>query len=221
MALTRSALRFALPCMCGGPPGKLRAVEAVKPWVRSLDRLPNEGWLPADPPLLPNLIDTDQRRSLLLASLWLIARRRHRGARSGAPHAANQSAAIFGGGTVEVLPIVLVYLTPFVVVTVSQVLGIRRALLDAGRDRASVVPRDAFLATAISRGIPLRSFLLGLIVGTVNTSIVISAALMDGGNLADLPTALIGQAFVLPMLFGLVSQAISYRRAAAAFSAVS
>ncbi len=51
---------------------------------------------------------------------------------------ANQSGAIFGGGTVQVLPLVLVYLTPFVVVTVSQVLGIRRALLDAGRGRASV-----------------------------------------------------------------------------------
>ena len=129
---------------------------------------------------------------------------------------ANQSGAIFGGGSVQVLPLILVYLTPFVVVTVSQVLGIRRALLDAGRGRAPVFPRDAFLATALSRGIPLRSLLLGLIVGTVNTSIVISAALMDGGNLADLPTALIGQAFVLPMLFGLVSQAISYRRAALA-----
>ena len=104
--------------------------------------------------------------------------------------------------------------TPFVVVTVSQLLGIRLALLDAGRGLAPVFPRDAFLATALSRGIPLRSLLLGLIVGTVNTSIVISAALMDGGKLADLPAALIGQAFVLPVLFGLVSQAISYRRAA-------
>lgn len=134
---------------------------------------------------------------------------------------ANQSAAVFGGGTVDVLPLVLVYLTPFVVVTVSQVLGIRRALLDARRGRALLSPRDTFLATAVSRGIPLRSLLLGSIVGTANTSIVISAALMEGGNLADLPTALIGQAFVLPMLFGLVSQAISYRRATAAFSAVS
>ena len=129
---------------------------------------------------------------------------------------ANQSGAIFGGEPVQVLPLVLVYLTPFVVVTVSQVLGIRRALLDARRGRASVSPRETFLATAISRGIPLRSLLLGSIVGTVNTAIVISASLMDGGNLADFPTALIGQAFVLPMLFGLVSQAISYRRAALA-----
>ncbi len=155
-------------------------------------------------PKLASLIDADVIRragivALILGSVLTLA---------------NQSGAIFGGGTVQVLPLVLVYLTPFVVVTVSQVLGIRRALLDARRGQASVSPRDAFLATAISRGIPLRSLLLGLIVGTVNTSIVISAALMDGGNLTDLPTALIGQAFVLPMLFGLVSQAISYRRAA-------
>ncbi len=127
---------------------------------------------------------------------------------------ANQPGAIFGGVSVQVLPLILVYLTPFVVVTVSQLLGIRLALLDAGRGQAPVFPRGAFLATALSRGIPLRSLLLGLIVGTVNTSIVISAALMDGGKLADLPAALIGQAFVLPVLFGLVSQTISYRRAA-------
>ena len=37
---------------------------------------------------------------------------------------------------------------------------------------------------------------------------------MDGAGLADLPAAPIGQAFVLPMLFGLLSQTISYRRAA-------
>ncbi len=156
------------------------------------------------PPKLASLIDADVIRragtvALILGSVLTLA---------------NQSAAIFGKDGVQVLPLVLVYLTPFVVVTVSQVLGIRRALLDAGRGRASVSPRDAFLATALSRGIPLRSLLLGSIVGTVNTSIVISAALMDGGNLADLPTALIGQAFVLPMLFGLVSQAISHRRTA-------
>ncbi len=160
----------------------------------------------ADPghPMLASLIDAGVIRragivALVLGSVLTLA---------------NQFGAIFGAGSVQVLPLVLVYLTPFVVVTASQVLGIRRALQDARRGRASVSPRDAFLATAISRGIPLRSLLLGLIVGTVNTSIVISAGLMDGGNLADLPTALIGQAFVLPMLFGLVSQAISYRRAA-------
>jgi hypothetical protein len=155
-------------------------------------------------PKLASLIDADVIRragivALILGSVLTLA---------------NQSGAVFGADTVQVLPLVLVYLTPFVVVTVSQVLGIRRALLDVRRGRASESPRGAFLATAISHGIPLRALLLGLIIGTVNTSIVVSAALMDGGDLADLPIALIGQAFVLPMLFGLVSQAISYRRSA-------
>ena len=39
----------------------------------------------------------------------------------------NQPGAIFGDDEVRVLPLVLVYLTPFVVITVSQVLGLRRA----------------------------------------------------------------------------------------------
>ena len=43
----------------------------------------------------------------------------------------NQSGAVFGGGKVQLLPLVLVYATPFIVVAVSQILGIRRAHLDA------------------------------------------------------------------------------------------
>ena len=73
------------------------------------------------------------------------------------------------------------------------------------------------MTTVISHGIPLNSLLLGLIIGTVNTLIVVLAAIVDGGNIAAVPTALIiGQAFVLPMLCGLISQAISYRRASSA-----
>ena len=41
---------------------------------------------------------------------------------------ANQPAAIFGKDAIQVLPLLLVYLTPFVVVAISQVLGIRRNL---------------------------------------------------------------------------------------------
>ncbi len=129
---------------------------------------------------------------------------------------ANQSGAVFGGDAVQVLPLVLVYLIPFIVVTISQVLGIRRALLDARRPQAAVALRDTFLGTAISHGIPRRSLLVGLIVGCVNMSIVVSAALLDRGDLAAIPVVSVAQAFVLPTLFGLLSQAISYRRAALA-----
>ena len=125
---------------------------------------------------------------------------------------ANQSGAVFGDGAVQILPLVLVYATPFIVVAISQMFGARRAHIDARG--AHALPQESFVTTALSHAIPLRSVAMGLIVGSVNTSIVVIAALMDGADLANLPVAFIGQAFVLPMLFGLISQAISYRRAA-------
>ena len=39
----------------------------------------------------------------------------------------------------------------------------------------------------------------------------------SNGSVSDLPVPLIAQAFALPMLFGLLSQTISYRRAVTAF----
>ena len=75
--------------------------------------------------------------------------------------------------------------------------------------------RQTFGTTVLAHGIPGRSLVVGLITGTVNTAIVISAALVDGGDVGAIPAALVAQAFVLPTLFGLVSQTLSYRRAAA------
>ncbi len=128
----------------------------------------------------------------------------------------NQSGVIIGEDSLLILPLLLVYLTPFVVATISQVLGIRKALLDARQSQPSDLSQDAFMITVISHGIPLNSLLLGLIIGTVNTLIVVLAAIMDTASTAAVPAALIGQAFILPMLCGLISQAISYRRASSA-----
>lgn len=129
---------------------------------------------------------------------------------------ANQSGAIFGDDTIQVLPIVPVYLTPFVVITVSQVPGLRRATLDARSPRSFERHDAAFFATAMSHGIPRRALSVALVIGTTNTSIVASSALMTTGSPSSLPTALIAQAFVLPMLLCLLSQTISYRRAMSA-----
>ena len=51
-----------------------------------------------------------------------------------------------------------------------------------------------------------------MLVGTVNTAITVSAALSETGGLDDIPVPLLVQAYSLPVLFGLLSQAISYRR---------
>jgi hypothetical protein len=125
--------------------------------------------------------------------------------------AINQPGIFSGASRLDLLPFALVYITPFAVVTLSQILGIRQALQDGGQ------PPDGerFLATMVAHGIPVKAVLTGLLVGTVNTSITVSAALIGTGSLSDVPVPLLVQAYSLPVLFGLLSQTISYRRAAA------
>jgi hypothetical protein len=128
--------------------------------------------------------------------------------------AINQPGAILGAASLDLLPFTLVYITPFVVVTASQILGIRQAL----RDGRPLPDGEDFLATVWAHGIPSKALLTGLLVGTVNTAITVAAALFETGSLADIPLPLLFQAYTLPVLFGLLSQTISYRRAAARFA---
>lgn len=129
----------------------------------------------------------------------------------------NQSAAVFGGEELEYLPLALVFMTPFVVVAISQILGVRRALLDARQNGSHRLGEETVLATALAHGIPLRAFVVGMLVGSINASIVITIAVLEGASTNSLPVALLAQAYSLPVLFGLLSQAIAYRRATQSF----
>ncbi len=126
---------------------------------------------------------------------------------------ANQAEAIFGAGKLQLLPLVLVYVTPFVVVTVSQLLGIQRAILDARRGGRNNPADEPFLSTVLTHGIPSRALRLGLLVGGLNASLATTVAFLESGNLGAVSSALLGQAFSLPVIFGVLSQAIAYRRA--------
>ncbi len=54
---------------------------------------------------------------------------------------------------------------------------------------------------------------IGLIIGSINAIITLAGALLQSGDLAAVSVAPLGQAYALPLLFGVLSQAISYRRA--------
>ena len=126
---------------------------------------------------------------------------------------ANQSAAVFGSEEFEYLPLALVFMTPFVVVAISQMLGVRRALMDARQNGGHRLGEETVLATALAHGIPLRAFVVGMLVGSINASIVITIAVLEGASVNSLPVALLAQAYALAVLFGLLSQTIAYRRA--------
>ena len=124
----------------------------------------------------------------------------------------NQSGWVAGSDPLQLLPFILVFLTPFAVVMVAQVAGVRQAYADSRIYGAPVSP-EWFSTTITSHGIPTRALVIGLVFGSLNAALSVADELLRSGGLAALDGRPRGQAYVLPLVFGLVSQAISYRRA--------
>lgn len=127
----------------------------------------------------------------------------------------NQPQAVFGDAPLNLAPFILVYLTPFVVVVLSQVLGTRTLFSEVAGGRSTGRDNESFAATALSHGIPLRVATVALGVGTAMTPVIVALTLLDGGDLSRVPLAQIGQVYALPLVFGLISQTVAYRRARA------
>jgi hypothetical protein len=124
----------------------------------------------------------------------------------------NQSEAVFGEGTIQYLPLALVYLFPFIVVSISQFLGIRQALIDTRNTAVSGPLREHPLVTPFRHGIPVRAVIVGLIIGTLAAGIILLAGNPEGDTIHDLSIALTAQGYILPAFFGLFSQTVTYRR---------
>ncbi len=116
------------------------------------------------------------------------------------------------------LPLFLAYVTPFAVIAISQFVGIRQAWLDAKKAHIPATTEN-LVVTALLHGIPARAVTIGLIIGTINSAIILSATLLRTGDIGAAPVTLLAQVYTLPVLFGLFSQAVSYRRAARTFAA--
>jgi hypothetical protein len=124
--------------------------------------------------------------------------------------ASNQFDWIVGRSSLQLLPLILVFLLPFAVVTVGQLVGVKQARIDAAAS-ATVSP-ESFTTTMVRHGIPARAVVIGLVFGSLNAIIVLANALLHSGDLAVVPLVPLAQAYVLPFLFGALSQTFSYRR---------
>ena len=130
----------------------------------------------------------------------------------------NQPDAVFGEAAFLPTPLALVFLTPFLVVSLSQVLGFRAAR----RAGATTIPGQmtpdhagalgSFAQTLVSHNIPKRALLVGLAAGVVSTAVAVSSTLLSGGGLDEVSVPLILQALFLPIVFGALSQTLSFRR---------
>ena len=112
--------------------------------------------------------------------------------------AINQTGAVTGAEQFDITQLALGYLTPFVVVMISQMLGIRARFREAADRRLAAVRDESFLRTAVSHGIPVRAVLVAVAVGTVLTAIMAGLTIAAGGDPRQLPLAQVGQVYVLP-----------------------
>lgn len=131
--------------------------------------------------------------------------------------AVNQWEGIFGINDIDYLSLTLVYCTPFIVVTISQIVAFRQANNDARLNVSMTIKTETFTRTMVSHGIPMRAVQIGLAMGAINTTLVLGPAFQNPAHEITVPYLLMGQAFTLPVVFGILSQAISYRRALRAF----
>lgn len=81
---------------------------------------------------------------------------------------ANQSNAFFGPAYLQWRPMILVYLTPFVAVSASQVIGTQAA---ARTKRWQGEKQERFLTTLFANDIIRRAVVLDLAIGGVNIGI--------------------------------------------------
>lgn len=125
---------------------------------------------------------------------------------------ANQFNALFGPESIQILPLLLVYLTPFMVITISQFTAIRQAWFDAEKGCSPGI-REHLVAIMLSHGIPARAVMIGLLIGTLNSGIILTEVFLRTGDLGTTSIALLAQVYTLPILFGSFSQAVAYRRA--------
>jgi len=123
----------------------------------------------------------------------------------------NQFGWVVGNDPLQLLPLILVFLLPFALVTIAQISGAHRAHLDFVRHGMSTRP-ESFLTTAVSHGIPARAATISLFIGSLNVIITLSGTFFRSGDVMAVSIAPLAQAYALPLLFGILSQAISYRR---------
>ena len=81
----------------------------------------------------------------------------------------NQPGWVSGSEPLQLLPFILVFLTPFAVVMVAQIVGVRQAHIDFAGQGMPASP-EGFITTIASHAIPARAVVIGVVFGSLNAS---------------------------------------------------
>jgi amino acid transporter len=122
----------------------------------------------------------------------------------------NQPLAIFGHESLVKFKLILAFVLPFIVISISQMLGKYQAKIDKV-DSQSQFFHEKLLKTMVSHNIPARALVLCLIVGSLASVVTLSNFLLHDKN-TNIDWNFMIQPYLFSLFFGAFSQAISYQR---------
>jgi len=123
----------------------------------------------------------------------------------------NQTEAVFGVGSFVKLQLILAFTTPFIVITLSQLGAIHQANIDL-IEGGLILKSETFITSISTHNIPARALIISMIVGGVSSLIILTNTVLLTGGLENTPWPQLAQSYVLPFIFGALSQALTYRR---------
>jgi len=119
----------------------------------------------------------------------------------------NQPLSIFGNEPLVKFKLILVFVVPFIVISISQVFGKHQAEIDSQFQFS----HEKLLKTMVSHNIPTRALVICLIVGSLASVVTLSNFLLHDKN-TNIDWTFMIQPYLFSLFFGAFSQAISYRR---------
>lgn len=122
----------------------------------------------------------------------------------------NQPLAILGHESLVKFKLILAFVLPFIVISISQVFGKHQAEIDKV-DSQSQFSHEKLLKTMVSHNIPTRALVICLIVGSLASVVTLSNFLLHDKN-TNIDWNFMIQPYLFSLFFGAFSQAISYRK---------
>jgi len=126
----------------------------------------------------------------------------------------NQTEAVFGAASFVKLQLILAFTTPFVVITLSQLGAIHQATIDL-IEGGMASKSETFITSISTHNIPARALIISMIVGGISNLIILINTVLFTGGLENTPWPQLVQSYVLPFVFGALSQTLTYRRSIA------
>ncbi len=123
----------------------------------------------------------------------------------------NQPSVILGQAEFKWVTTIFMFITPFIVITLSQLVANEQARIDWPHGQNGV-QESGFLNILFNHNIATRAFFIALAIGLINCILMGLISLYKNGNMSLLSTELVLQFFILPFIFGVFSQTMTLKR---------